>query len=189
MLPHPFDKLPSTALNTARYQRNEKLFLQGDEPFALCYLEMGQIQLVRHNENGEEVIIHRARAGETFAEASLFSNQYHCDAIALDEAVVIKLNKMAILKEMKHNASFAMALTARFASQIQSLRRLHEIQAITSAKQRVLTAISQGLLTTQIKTFATQINLTHETTYRALAQLVKEGRLEKVGRGAYSVID
>ncbi len=174
-------------MSTARYQKGEKLFLQGDEPFALYFLEIGQVQLVRHSENGDEVIIHRARAGETFAEASLFSSQYHCDAIALDEAVVIKLNKAAILKEMKHNASFALALTARFASQIQSLRRLHEIQAITSAKERVLTAISQGLLTTQIKPFATKINLTHETAYRALAQLVKEGRLRKAGRGVYSI--
>ncbi len=188
MLPSPFDTLPAQAIKTAIHQKGKKLFLQGDKPFAVFYLEQGLVQLLRHSKNGDEVIIHRARSGETFAEASLFSHEYHCDGIVLEPSTIIKLDKAQILKTMGENADFALALSARFAGQIQSYRRMLEIHAIRSAKERVFTAVSQGMLNTKIKPFAAQIALSHEATYRALAQLVKEGRLEKTGRGAYSIV-
>ena len=188
MLPKPFDRLPTSVLKSANYSKGEKLFLQGDAPYALFFLEKGLVQLVRHNENGDEVIIHRARAGETFAEASLFSDEYHCDGIALEKSHVIKIEKPQILKTMAENVEFSLAVSARFASQIQSYRRMLEIHSIRSAKERVFAGVSQQLLKSQIKPFAALLALSHEATYRALAQLVKEGRLKKTGRGTYSIV-
>ena len=187
MLPKPFDTLPPAALKSVSYSKAEKLFLQGDTSCALFFLEKGLIQLIRHSENGDEVMIHRARSGETFAEASLFSTAYHCDGIALENSKVIRMDKFQILNTMAEDTAFALALSARFAGQIQSLRRIQEIHAIRSAKERVFAAVVQGVLKTDIKPFAAQINLTHETTYRALAQLVKEGRLIKKARGMYTL--
>ena len=43
------------------------------------------------------------------------------------------------------------------------------------------------MLGKEIKQFAAEIGLTHEATYRALAKLVKDGRIEKAGRGQYSM--
>jgi len=188
MLPKPFNTLSVTALKLATYSRGEKLFLQGDTPFELFFVEKGIIQLVRHNESGDEVIIHRARTGETFAEASLFSNQYHCDGVALENAKVIKMDKAQILRTMAQNVEFSLAVSARFARQIQNYRRMLEIHSIRSAKERVFAGVTQQLLESQIKPFAAQLALTHEATYRALAQLVKEGRLKKTGRGEYSIV-
>lgn len=33
-------------------------------------------------DGGERLILHRARPGEYFAEAALWSGSYHCDAVA-----------------------------------------------------------------------------------------------------------
>ena len=188
MLPKPFDRLPVAAFKSVNYSKGEKLFLQGDATFALFFLEKGLVQLVRHNENGDEVIIHRARAGETFAEAGLFSKKYHCDGIALEKAQVMRIEKTRILKTMAEDVEFSLAVSARFASQIQLYRRMLEIHSIRSAKERVFAGVAQGLLQARIKPFAAQIALSHEATYRALAQLVKEGRLKKIGRGSYSIV-
>lgn len=187
MLPRIFNVLPNTALKARSIQKGEVLFRQGDDSYAIFFLEKGCIQLVRHTENGEDIVIHRAIAGETFAEPSMFFEQYHCDAIALEDAELISIERDAILEAMGRGAAFAIALCARFASQVQTYRRRIEIQAIRAADERVFAAIADGMLGKEIKQFAAEIGLTHEATYRALAKLVKDGRIEKAGRGRYSM--
>lgn len=80
-----------------------------------------------------------------------------------------------------------MALTARFAGQVQSYRRRFEIMAIRSAEDRVYTAVSDGMLSGSVKSLAGEIGLTHEVVYRALATLVKQRRVQKIGRGQYHI--
>ena len=58
---------------------------------------------------------------------------------------------------------------------------------IRSAEERVLAAVSDGLLDGSIKRFAAEIGLTHEATYRTLARLVSREKLRKTGRGSYSL--
>ena len=73
---------PSSSVRTRLLQKGETLFCQGDETFAIFVVRRGQVRLVRHMEDGSEVLLHTARAGSTFSEAALFSPAYHCDAIA-----------------------------------------------------------------------------------------------------------
>lgn len=187
MTPRIFNVLPSSAMNARNLRQGEVLFRQGDESRAIFYLGGGCVQLVRHTENGEDIVIHRALAGETFAEPSLFFEQYHCNAIVIEDAEFVSIDRNAILEAMGRGSAFAFALCARFASQVQTYRRRLEIQAIRSADERVFAAIADGMLGREIKSFAAEIGLTHEATYRALAKLVKDGRILKTGRGAYSM--
>jgi predicted transcriptional regulator len=60
--------------------------------------------------------------------------------------------------------------------------------AVRSATERVWLAMVEGLLQSTIKQFAASIGLTHEATYRALAELVENGRIQKQGRGRYSIL-
>lgn len=187
MLPEIFDPLPQASLKAQILDKHEVLFRQNDDSFALFFLQTGSVQLVRHTMSGDEICIHRARSGETFAEASLFSKVYHCDAVCLDKAVVVAIEKRAVLAAMAENPAFAMAITARFASQIQFYRRRLELRSIRSAEERVLAAIADGLLSKSIKTLAAEIGLTHEASYRALAKLVKQGKLRKTAHGVYAM--
>ena len=52
-------------------------------------LEAGEIRLARSDPEGREVILFRAQPGDTFAEASLFSETYHCDAVASVPSAVL----------------------------------------------------------------------------------------------------
>ncbi len=86
---------------------------------------------------------------------------------------------------MENNPGFAVALAQQFAGQVQTYRRRIEILAISSAENRVLTALSDGWLTGKVVDFAAEIGLTHEATFRALSNLVRDGRVVKTGRGRY----
>lgn len=187
ILPAPFNLLPESACKRFDLKKTDLLFHQGERVTNLFYLTSGEVTLSRYGLAGNEVIIHQAQPKETFAEAALFSEAYHCNAIATQDTELWKINKAATLGFAKENPVFAMDLTARFAKQIQQLRSQKELLAVRSATERVYIALNQGLLNTNIKQFANTIGLTHEATYRALAELVKENRVVKNGRGNYSI--
>lgn len=187
MLPQPFQSLPATAIATSLIAEGAALFRRDDPVQAIFLVQSGGFKLLRYTMQGDEVVIHRVGPGESFAEAALFSQRYHCDAIATADARVIWIKKPAVLELMRTNSEFALAMSARFAGQIQDYRRRLEILAIRDAEARVFAAMADGLLTSDIKTLAAQIGLTHEAVYRALALLVRKGRLIKTGRGAYTL--
>lgn len=186
-LPTPFDQLPSSATKKYELEKNHTLFRQGEQVSNMFYVAMGEVTLSRYGLAGNEVIIHSAQAKETFAEAALFSDVYHCDAVVTKDSQLWSINKAATLAFANDNPSFAMDLMERFAKQIQQLRSQKEILAIRSATERVYMALSQGLLNTSIKQFANSIGLTHEATYRALAELVRDNKAIKLGRGNYQL--
>ncbi len=187
-IPPPFDELPASAQRPRELNRQEILFHQNDTTRGLYLMLEGKIELQRYTENGDMVVIHRAKSGETFAEASLFSNAYHCDAVAILNTTLIEFDRQQVLRQFQTNPEFALALTRRFAGQIQHYRRKLEILAIKKAEERVFAAIVEGMMQSDIKTLSGEIGLTHEVVYRALARLTKLGRLEKIGRGQYEIV-
>lgn len=69
--------------------------------------------------------------------------------------------------------------------QVQQMRQLREILAIRSAKERVFAGLVASLLVGIIIDFAAIVSLTHEATYRALRQLVTDGKVNNPKRGVY----
>lgn len=189
MLPAPLNQLPHASRHSLRAEKGTILFRQGDQPRAYYFVEKGVVRLVRHSSAGDEITIHRSFSGETFAEASLFSDAYHCDALIESDATLFQLDKRATLTLMETDSKFASLLTARFAQQVQQYRRRIELLSVRSAELRVFLAVEEGWLSGNIKGFASQIGLSHEATYRALSQLVQKGRLHKIARGQYCAVD
>lgn len=187
MLPYPFNGISKKAISNISLAKGENLFLQGDKTAGIFFLESGTIILSRHTASGDRVIVHNVINGEIFAEASLFSSSYHCDADAGTASTVIKIARDQVMEKFNADLEFATALASRFAVQIQDYRRRVEILGIRNAKVRVYEAFCDGLLKGGIKTFAEQIGLTHEATYRSLAALVREGRIRKIDRGKYMI--
>lgn len=187
MLPSPYDLVPLSALRHRMLKTGETAFRQDDPSRGLYILLQGRVELCRYTESGEKVLIHRANSGETFAEASLFSDKYHCDAVAVLDCHLVEMNREAILQKFKEEPEFALAIAQKFATQTQEYRRKLEILAIKSAPKRILAAMAHGLMKDNVKTFALDIGLTHEVVYRSLKKLVAEGLLDQSARGKYQL--
>ena len=142
------------------------------------------MRLIRVDRNGREAVLQTASAGDTLAEASLFSPAYHCDAIAATDAVVRLFPKSVMLAELQRDPKLARAFAAMLARQVMTLRTRLETRNIHSARERVrhFLAVNAGAdrrtvaLPGTLKQLAADLGLTHEALYRTLARMADRRR-------------
>ncbi len=184
-LPPPLDQLTKSDRKHRSLASGDILFDQDSASTGLFYLVSGTIDLKRLTKDGHSIVIHRARSGDTFAEASVFSDNYHCTAMAVIESQIIECARSAISELLDTNVDFARSMAYRFAMQIQESRRRVELLSIRSADERILAALHDGLLVDNISSFAEVVGLAPETVYRTLGKLNKKGLIVKTARGIY----
>ena len=166
--------------------KGEILFKQGDSVSNIYFISVGKIKLIRNTSDGTPVVLHIGQQGESIAEASLFSNQYHCSAIVVSASDILFVKKDILVQFLKDKPDVMMALLAIFSRQVRDLRAINEIKNIRSARERVLTFIksnadeNQALkLDLSLKDLAAKIGLAHETFYRELKHLEEAGKLQR----------
>ena len=165
----------------------ELLFRQGGPAVAIYKVESGRLRLIRRTVDDHLVILHTARRGEFFAEASLFADAYHCDAVAAVPSSVRVYPKQKAMEAMRKDPALAEAFMARLARQLQELRARMELRNIRSARDRVLQYLRlqagvQGRsipVKGQLQDIAAEIGMTREALYRTLAALETEGCLTR----------
>lgn len=184
------DWLPAT-VQAAGVERvlapGQALFRLGDRTQGIYEILRGQVQMVRVDANGREIVLYVAAEGELFAEASLFSPLYHCDAITRTGAKVRLYPKAVVLAEFRRNPQAAEAFMTILAREIMTLRSRLEQRNIRSARDRVrhFLALNAGgdsrtvPLRGTLKDLAAELGLTHEALYRALAGLAADGEIKR----------
>lgn len=184
--------LPATVRLAAidhKLKAGEPLFRLGDRTLGLCEVIAGRVRLARLDRAGNEIVLHVAGPGETLAEASLYSPQYHCDAIANTDAIVRIYPKREVLAAFEENPKAARAFTETLAKQVMSLRTRIEQRNIRSARERVRHFLTLNVgsdrrtvkLRGTLKDLAAEIGLTHEALYRTLAALERSGEIRRKG--------
>jgi CRP-like cAMP-binding protein len=181
----------SAAVRAAGIERKlaagQTLFRAGARTAGLYEVVQGKLRLVRVDRNGREAVLHTAAAGDTIAEASLFSATYHCDAIAMTDAMVRLYPKAVVLAELQSNPKAAQAFAAMLAHQVMTLRTRLEQRNIHSARDRIrhYLAVNAGAdgrtvaLAGTLKELAGELGLTHEALYRTLAEMAADGEIER----------
>jgi CRP/FNR family transcriptional regulator, dissimilatory nitrate respiration regulator len=187
-----YDWMPHEAFRLARrlvLPPGGALFRCGDEAIGLFVVENGEVRLSRVDIDGREIILFLAHDGDVLAEASLFSDVYHCDATAAAPTVVRLFPKVALLDALDRDPLVARSFMALLARQVMSLRTRLENRNLKTARERVihhLTLHAEGkgrsvAITGNLKAMAAELGLSHESLYRALAALEAEGAIARVG--------
>ncbi|MEM6987433.1 MAG: Crp/Fnr family transcriptional regulator [Pseudomonadota bacterium] len=179
------DHLSTIERRTSAFDQGDVLFRQGSAVSGLYYLVSGGVALQRLTASGDKLVVHNTKPGAWFAEASLFSDVYHCDAVCTAATEVTWFAKQSVLDAIGSSPDVALAFTKRLAISVQQSRQQIELIAIASAEARVLAAIQLGLHHSSISNLAARIHLTEATCYRALRRLSNAGELIKTGRGQY----
>lgn len=179
-------QIASVVPRVRRLSAGTCLFRQGDRSFGIFRLISGRISLLRLTPDGVEVPMHTVRPGELFAEASIFSVHYHCDAMATSDCEVLVYPKDELTRQLKENQDALWAFTAELARHVHGLRTRLEVRQIRSAPERVLQSLrlrcdasGRWKIDGTLKRYADEIGLTHEALYRALALLEREGRITR----------
>lgn len=182
------DSLPVGLRSTISHRdlkAGEILFRRNDRALAIFGVVTGRLRLVRHMADGHTITIHVALPGDGLAEAALFSETYHCEAIADPPSRIVVLPKAPYLEALRADPELALSFAAVQARSIQSLRSRIELRNIRSARERALQYLmlsavggdSTVPIDRPLKEMASEIGLTHEAFYRALARLEDEGAI------------
>jgi len=170
-------------------QAGQVLFREGQRASAIYLILAGEVRLVRYLEDGTSATLHTGRSGDTFAEAALFTDIYHCDAIADCASDVLAVNKQDMLAGIAASPEIGLYFSRVLAIQVRKLRASLMLRDIRSAAARVLAWLrlqAQGnppevIIERAWIDIATELGLSHEVVYRTLATLQKQGVIRRHG--------
>ncbi len=181
--------LDQEALERRSLARDDVLFKQGDKVTAIYFVEAGRLRLERRTFDGRVLVLGITTAGRFFVEAALFSDMFHCDAVATEPTQVCVYPKGAVLNALRADPENAMSFLALVAHQVIELRQRLEIMKVRSAKERVMLYLDLNAepdgrtvnLRSQLQDIASELGLTREVLYRTLASLERAGAIERAG--------
>lgn len=165
------------------FNKGDYLFHLGKIPQYMFFIVSGEAVLTRASSQGEAIVLQRCKGG-FLSEASLLTDVYHCDAIATHAGTAITLPITAFRDALKIE-SFALNWTRLLSKEIMRLRTQSERLGLKDIKSKLIHLIEtegkQGILQLQsdYKSLASEIGVTHEALYRAIAALEADGTLQK----------
>ncbi|MBN9498935.1 MAG: Crp/Fnr family transcriptional regulator [Alphaproteobacteria bacterium] len=150
------------------------LFRQSDSVRTLHQIVEGEAHLIRLQANGGRLVLQRARAGSVLAEASLFSEHYHCDAVAVRPTRTQSIDKADMRSALNDRPGFATEWAAYLAHEVQAARLRAEILSLKTVAERLdaWIAANDGGQPAKgdWKTVAAEIGTSAEALYREIAK-------------------
>lgn len=168
--------------------KGQCIFRLGDEVGAVYRVLEGEVCLTRSSPEGAEIALHRAREGDFFAEASLFGSHYHCDAICTRSGRCLRLPAETLRHCLSNDPGFAMEWIATLSRNLRRQRAAQERLGLKSLRMRVIHyMVDRGKegrveLDQPIIRWAAELGASHEALYRTLAEMEREGVLQRQGQ-------
>jgi len=154
-------------------QAGQSVFVTGDRVQSVYMVRSGRISLKRHTPCGRPLILTTATAGSVLAEASVYSQHYHCDAVAAENATLARLPR-ATFREMVHSdRRLSDQWAAALATQLQAARTRAEIRALGKTADRLDAWLAAGNAFPEKGSWqdvAAEIGVSREALYRELAK-------------------
>lgn len=175
--------LASLARRELAVDPGASVFLQGDSVRHVFFVCGGEIHLVRHQKSGASLVLQRAGPGAMLAEASLYSDKYHCDAIVIAKASLLAISKRDFLKRMGDSSELALAIIRRLAQELQQARLHAEILSMKTVAARLDAWLGwRGVLPPKGEwlRLAAELGVSPEAIYREIAK-----RRRRSGAAAY----
>lgn len=186
-IPEPLrELLPAPLLKQCvahAFNKGDYLFHLGNIPEYMFFIVSGEAILSRTSSHGEITTLQRCKGG-FLSEASLLTDVYHCDAIATHAGTAIAL-PIKVFRDALKKEDFSLKWVKLLSREIMRLRTQSERLGLKDIKSKLIHLIEtegkQGALQLQsdYKSLASEIGVTHEALYRAIAALEKEGLLRK----------
>ncbi|MEX0696367.1 MAG: Crp/Fnr family transcriptional regulator [Dongiaceae bacterium] len=150
------------------------LFRADDPVRSLFLVASGALRLTRALPHGFQLTLQRAGPGAILAEASLFTDRYHCDASAAEDSVLRVVPLQRIRTALADDPGLASALARHLAHEVHRARAQAETLSLRTVAQRVdaWIALNDGSLPPKgrWRRVASEIGVTPEALYRELAR-------------------
>lgn len=128
-------RLASISMSEKTIDAGAFLFLQGDPVHVLHIVRAGTVHLVRHQPDGATAVLQRATEDKILAEASVYSETYHCDGLAVSPTTVFLVPVVHVKRLLEADRSFAIIWAAYLARELQATRKRAEIMSLRPSRQ------------------------------------------------------
>lgn len=149
------------------------LFHRGDPVESVMVITAGVVELLRHQPSGQALVLQRAQAAAVVAEASMFAESYHCDAVAATPATVHAIPRQDVRDRLRQQSELVEAWAAYLAQEVQNVRLRSEILTLRTVAARLdawLDWHPEPVAKGEWKSVAAQIGVSPEALYRELAK-------------------
>ena len=174
------------------FSKGQIIFSEGEEGTGFYVVITGRVKIYKLSPEGKEQILHIFGMGEPFGEVPVFAGEnFPANAEALEKSTALFFPRLALLKLIKQNPSFALNLLAilsrrlrNFAAQIENLS-LKEVPSRIAAHLLYLSELKKG--STELKLTITKGQLASllgtipETLSRILGRMSGEGLISLKG--------
>jgi CRP-like cAMP-binding protein len=123
--------------STAAIAKDEALFDTGGRVRFMHFVVEGQVDLIRHSESGVRMVLFRAGPGQVPAEASAYSDTYHCDGIADRPSRLRSIPVRTFRARLDGDIALANAWAERLAHALQGARMNAEIRTLRTVAERI----------------------------------------------------
>lgn len=153
--------------------KNDPLFFTGGPVTSMYLVTMGQVDLVRHTASGTRILLFQAEAGKILAEASAYSEIYHCDGIAAAPSQVLSVPVTTFNARLDQNGALARLWAAQLARGLQAARMNSAIKSLRTVDERLDAWLADGRAIPtkgEWQRLAQALGVTREALYRAMAK-------------------
>lgn len=185
-----------TAISIIDLPTHTHLFHQGEEAEHFFLVRTGQIKLYLVSSSGQEKIIEIIQAGQTFAEALMFTSQvktYPVNAETLQETQLLRFPNQLFLKILRDSPETCFNVMGTLSRRLHGLITEIDNLSLQNATHRVIHFLVQELppeadtelqlvLPVSKQTLALRLSITPETLSRILKNLSKAGIVSVKGK-------
>ena len=178
-----FDALSQLADREVMLPEGEILFRLGDKIRSMFLVVSGSVRLMRYLPHGPALTLQLAGERSILAEASLFADAYHCDAVAVSAARLFAIPRSIAEEAVTREPAVARLWAKHLAAEVQRARAQVEIISLKKVSERLDAWLAfRGDLPRKghWHHLASEIGVTPEALYREIARR----RNTLVNRGA-----
>jgi len=131
------DALGALPARPAALAAGETLFRRGDPVRAVYLVRAGCLHLTRFGADGAAAVMQRATAGTLLAESSIFSDLYHCDAVAVADSALLAISRSELRTAAGAAPALMEALARHLAREVQRTRIRVEVLSRKTVRERL----------------------------------------------------
>jgi CRP/FNR family transcriptional regulator len=188
------------------FRKGQIIFTEGEPARGFYVVASGGVKIFRVARDGRERVIHIIEAGETFAEAAMFMEEYPASAEALHATTVIVVEKNGFKQLLAHEPRLSFKVIGALVHWLNFMRKaltdltLKEVPARFASYVISLPSTANRPITVSVSktTMAQMIGTTKETFSRLLGRMsrhrvltyrgnqiriLNRDRLEAIARG------
>jgi CRP/FNR family transcriptional regulator, dissimilatory nitrate respiration regulator len=154
-------------------RKDELLFLTGQPVRFMFLVTEGRVDLVRHTQAGARVLLARAGAGQVLAEASAYSDIYHCDGTASEPSRLRAIPVATFHARLDSDPALARRWAERLAHGLQHARMTAAIRTLRTVGERLDAWLAEDKPLPpkgEWQALAHSLGVTREAFYREMAK-------------------